>query len=328
MRFLFLVLFLVCSYSFGKSNFDRVQELKSVSRIAFGSCNDQNDPQPLWKDVLAQNPDLWIWGGDNIYADWNKSTVQLSYGIQNQHPDYAELKSRVPMIGTWDDHDYGYDNADGTYPNKIESQRHFFDFFDEPFNSPRREREGIYHSWTIGEANQKIKFIMLDNRYFKGLDPQYYMLGKTQWEWLENEFKNSEADLHIIMSGLSIFSPQLPVTEEWADRPQEMNRMLEIIKKHKVKAPLFLTGDKHFSTIFRRHGQLEFLSSGMTHTAPRKTWWLLGKKYPVTYFGISYGLIDVSWEKSIPSLKLRIRNGQKDIHPTNVTWENGRWVNL
>ena len=37
--------------------------------IAFGSCNKQYLDQPLWEDIGKNNPDLFIWAGDNIYAD-------------------------------------------------------------------------------------------------------------------------------------------------------------------------------------------------------------------------------------------------------------------
>ncbi len=39
-----------------------------ISVIAFGSCNRIDKPQPHWKTILLNNPDLWIWLGDNIYA--------------------------------------------------------------------------------------------------------------------------------------------------------------------------------------------------------------------------------------------------------------------
>jgi alkaline phosphatase D len=315
--------------AFSLSNDERVQQLKSVRSVAFGSCNNQNDIQPLWKDIMAQKPDLWIWGGDIIYADWGKiQSVDGGYQKLNANPDYQAFKAQIPMIGTWDDHDYAFNNANGSAAIKKESQKLFLDFLDVPVDSPRRTQEGVYHAINIGEGDQKIKFIMLDNRYFKDLEPEYAMLGKTQWDWLENEFKTSTANLHVIVTGLSIFSPLMPYTDEWWQYPKEVNRLLDLLKKYNVKAPLFLTGDKHFSSIFKYSGQLEFMSSGMTHTAPRKTWWYLGRKYPNTYFGLSYGRFDIDWEGNIPKLKLFMRNGDRDIHTTKVIWKNNTWTFL
>ena len=321
------IILMTLSFSlYAQTNQDRLDQLQNLKKIAFGSCNNQNDEQPLWKDMIKQRPDLFIWGGDNIYADWGKSdSVERAYRKQNAHPDYAKFKTLTPMIGTWDDHDYAYNEAGGDNTFKKESQKLFLDFFDVPTDSPRREQEGIYHSFEANSEGQTIKFILLDNRYFKGLEPNAPLLGETQWQWLENEFKNSTASLHVIVTGLSIFSPLLPYTEEWWQYPVEVNRMLSLLKTHHVKAPLFITGDKHFSSIFKRSGQLEFLSSGLTHTADRRTWWYLGRKYPTTYFGLSYGMMEIAWEKDIPKLTLYIRNGSKEIHKTKVIWKKDTW---
>ena len=40
-----------------------------MSVIAFGSCNKLDKPQNMWDAVVANNPNLWIWLGDIIYAD-------------------------------------------------------------------------------------------------------------------------------------------------------------------------------------------------------------------------------------------------------------------
>jgi alkaline phosphatase D len=64
------------------------------------------------------------------------------------------------------------------HANKDEAKEIYFDFIDEPENSPRRrEGDGIYGSYFIGE-NKRVKLILLDLRYeldsFGGED----MLGK------------------------------------------------------------------------------------------------------------------------------------------------------
>lgn len=323
--FVLFLAFISLSVS-AQSNHERVQSLKTIKRIAFGSCNNESAKQPLWKDIAAQRPDLWIWGGDAIYADWGKTErVAAAYQKQNKVPDYAAFKSVTPMIATWDDHDYAYNEAGGNTTFKKQSQKLHLDFMDVPDDSPRRTQEGIYTSYDFGEEHEKIKIIILDNRYFKGMDSKAPILGETQWQWLENEFKNSTAHLHIIVAGLSVFSPTLPYTEEWWHYPIEVNRMQSLLKTYKVKAPVFLTGDKHFSSIFKYWGQLEFMSSGLTHTAPYRTWWYVGRKYPTTYFGLSYGVIDIEWKDTIPSLTMFMRNGKKTIHKSKVVWKTNTW---
>ena len=320
----FLTLFTL--QSFAQSNQEKLESISSLKRIAFGSCSNDEDPQPLWKDITAQQPDLWIWGGDNIYADWGKSeAVEAAYKRQNAVPDYMALKDQTPIIGTWDDHDYAFNNAGGNVSFKKISQKLHLDFMDVPLNSPRRQQEGIYTSYNFGPAGQRVKILILDNRYFKNLEADAPLLGEKQWEWLENELKNSTAQLHFFVAGLSVFSPTIPYTEEWWHYPGEVNRLQKLLSDYKIQAPVFLTGDKHFASIFKYWGQLEFMSSGMTHTAPRKTWWYLARKYPLVYFGLSYGVIDIDWEESIPKLTMRIRDGRKDIFTRKVIWKNNTW---
>ena len=50
------------------------------------------------------------------------------------------------VIGVWDDHDYGTNDGDMTYPNKIETRDIFLDFVDEPSQSPRRmDKDSAMH---------------------------------------------------------------------------------------------------------------------------------------------------------------------------------------
>ena len=86
-----------------------------ISRIAFGSCAKHWQPQPIWDAVIGQAPDLWLFLGDNIYGDtdgktaWLVSKGQLA-GEWNRladKPEFQRARSRIPMMATWDNHDYG-----------------------------------------------------------------------------------------------------------------------------------------------------------------------------------------------------------------------------
>jgi alkaline phosphatase D len=37
-------------------------------RLSLGSCANQKVAQPIWQTILADRPDLHIFGGDNVYA--------------------------------------------------------------------------------------------------------------------------------------------------------------------------------------------------------------------------------------------------------------------
>ncbi len=196
-------------------------------------------------------------------------------------------------------------------------------------NSLRRDQEGIYTSYELERENLKVKILLLDNRYFKDQDPDFPMLGKKQWLWLEDELKKSNADLHLIVSGLSILSPKMIFTEEWADYPKEVQRLKNLLNTYKVKAPILVTGDKHFASIFQKDGLIEIMSSGMTHTVPRFFRPLFSSQYPKTFFGLNYGVIEIhsSEHTKAPIVLLKIKNKEgKTTIFSRFAWSRKSWV--
>ena len=76
--------------------------------VAFGSCSKQYIPNQRWLDILKNDPDIWIWLGDNIYADTHDMDIMADkYALQKADSGYQLLlQTETKIIGTWDDHDY------------------------------------------------------------------------------------------------------------------------------------------------------------------------------------------------------------------------------
>jgi alkaline phosphatase D len=71
----------------------------AITRIAFGSCNRQDKEQPLWPSIIQNQPQLWIWLGDNIYDDTQDMAVlKQQYTLEKTHPGYRQLLSTCPVI--------------------------------------------------------------------------------------------------------------------------------------------------------------------------------------------------------------------------------------
>lgn len=148
----------------------RAKASVKTSRIAFGSCNNQDRQNHLWSVIEARAPTAFIFGGDAIYADVEHHGLDFStwppkfssrvecgtpdrvrelYEKQRQVPGYARLlEKNVTIFGTIDDHDFGCDNADRTFPHKHETTNAFVDFIREPQDSPMAQRaasgKGVY----------------------------------------------------------------------------------------------------------------------------------------------------------------------------------------
>src|SRR5262249_30060876 len=141
--------------------------------------------------------------------------MKRKYQKQASVPGFRQLRQSTRLLATWDDHDYGRDDAGSEYPKKVESQQLFLDHLGVPADSPRRRQEGVYSAEIFGPPGQRVQIILLDTRYFrsplKKLDPlstkigtyapndasDATMLGETQWKWLEEQLKQP-AEIRLI----------------------------------------------------------------------------------------------------------------------------------
>lgn len=253
--------------------------------IAFGSCNKQDLPQPLWDPLLSHNPDLFIWGGDNIYADTDDmAQLEADYKLQNKNEGYAKLAGSTEILAIWDDHDYGLNDGGEEWEYKEESQQKFLDFLNVPENDERRTREGIYHSKMYETPKGSVKIILLDTRYFrsellksaeegKRYDQTWdgTVLGEKQWIWLEQELKQSKADFNIIVSSIQILAAEHGF-ETWGNFPAENEKLLSLIVASNAENVVLLSGDRHISEFSRtgitglEYPLVDFTSSGLTHS--------------------------------------------------------------
>lgn len=287
-----------------------------LTRLAFGSCNRQDLPQPLWTPILKFQPQAWIWLGDNIYGDTNDMEVlENKWTTQKTHPDYTQLRALCPVIGIWDDHDYGRNNAGFGYPFKKESQKLFLDFLDEPTESPRRNQAGIYATRTFGPPGSEVRVILLDGRSFRGAPKSGGdILGETQWIWLTEILESSTAQVHLICSGSQIL-PTEHRHEKWADYPDSRKRLLDMIAQTKKSGVLFLSGDRHMGEISRlEHAGTTFTevtSSGMTHfrhdTTSEKNSLRLGEFFAE----LNFGTLEIDW--GLKKITIAIRDSAGSV---------------
>lgn len=248
-----------------------------LNTLAFGSCNHGHLPQPMWSIIESHDPDLFLFTGDVVYADTiDADKMQQKYQQQIDRSEYQQFVSKIPVIGIWDDHDYGINNGGKNNPLKVEAQKMFLDFLGEPQGTERRKQEGIYTSYSYGQGNRTVKLFLLDTRYHRDRTGKGRadMLGEQQWQWLEKEIEQSTATVNIIASGVSVMSPQFPFAEEWNDFQWSRKRLFKLIDKNSLPGVVFLTGDRHFSSHYENkvRGQVyhEFMSSGLTHYMNRK----------------------------------------------------------
>lgn len=328
-----LKLVLACFLSLVLCSCADTEKVKTESlrtKIAFGSCGHEDHPLPIFNKVVEHNPDLFIFLGDNIYGDTkNMDTLRAKYKRLGDKASFKNLKKQVPIIATWDDHDYGWNDTGKSYPHKEESREIFFDFFEEPESSPRRKHKGIYHSYIYEYGEHTLQIILLDGRTFRDdLKPydgefdadrrySFYqkdyaiheaagptLLGAEQWKWLEKELQ-VPADIRIIGSGTQ-FGIEWNGYEAWANFPQERQRMLDLIARTKANGVLFISGDVHYSEISKLETDFypiyDFTSSGLSSTwhfaTPNKN------RIEGPIMDNHFGLMTINWAQENTEIKM------------------------
>ena len=242
--------------------FASVDTTINLSTIAFGSCADQDDDQPLLNDASASNADLFIFLGDNVYIDSRDCSDFFSeYSKLACKSEFAELVMHTPTVAVWDDHDYGENDSGMDYPMREVSKDVFLRFWNEPLQSARRKHDGIYHSHRFGDSAHRVQVILLDMRSFRSPlteqndeyladnDPTRSFLGAAQWAWLEEQLL-LDARVRIIASSTQ-FGIEHNGWEAWANFPLEQQRMADVIARTQANGVVFLSGDVHYSELSR-----------------------------------------------------------------------------
>ena len=313
--------------------FGSAAHAQSSFKIAFGSCSHQHDGEQMWAEVLQQKPNLWMWIGDNIYADThNMDSMKMFYAIQKSHPDYQKMLKAMSIIGTWDDHDYGVNDGGKYFSKKNESKEKLLEFLDVPAKAEVRKHAGVFQSYTYGSGKQKIKIILLDTRSFRdtlagsiendngyGANADGDILGDEQWSWLENELQTSDAKLHIIASSIQFLSNQHNF-EKWGNFPKARQRMFDLLERLKPVNAFFVSGDRHIAEISKiklaglKYPLYDFTSSGLTHTWSEQSKESNALRIGDLIIQKNYGLINVDWRKKGPLVTLQVRGNNNSLH--------------
>lgn len=297
----------------------------NLQRLAFGSCCRQDRPAPLLSLIARQEPDLFLWLGDNIYADTvDMDKMRADYRMLADKPEYRQLLERCPVIAVWDDHDYGWNDAGREYEKKEESKGIFLEFFNEPRRSPRWNTEGIHTSYLLGPEERRVQVILPDLRTFRTLqvsDQRIYdemgsyiqdhsdeaaMLGEAQWAWLETELRKP-ARLRLI--GMSTqFVPGMNGFELWWNYPAEQQRLLDLIRDTGAEGVVFLAGDTHWAelAVMERPGLYPLYE--LTGSAINQSWEPAGPndlRLFEAYPHPNFGLVEIDWDRDDPQVTLR-----------------------
>jgi alkaline phosphatase D len=329
---LIITLFLICLSASGQ---------RSMT-IAFGSCSHQNNEVQLWDEILAQKPDLWIWGGDNIYGDsHNLAELQGKYDKQKNRASYQRLLKSIPVTGTWDDHDYGQNDGGKFYTQRYASKKLAATFLGFGSDHEVWTHDGLYNSYKLGKGKRLLHIINLDTRFFRDTVQRAYtidsitqerryryvatagdILGEGQWQWLDRQLSESTASIIFINSSIQIIAEEHRY-EKWANFPEARTRLFNLLVKYPNKRVILLSGDRHIAEISQMsvpgltYPLYDFTSSGLTHTwsvaEPEANRHRIGDLIVQKNFG----LIQVEWTGKTCEVIFEVRGSDGSVFATH-----------
>jgi alkaline phosphatase D len=305
------------------------------NRIMFGSCLNPRKPHPILSLIPGLGPDLFLFLGDNVYADTARpETMKRRYDELRRSSGFRGLRDACPLLAVWDDHDYGKNDAGAEFPMKEESREIFLDFWQVPGDAPQRMRDGIYHAHLLGPPGRRVQIILLDTRYFRtplsrgrsgSVTRGPYvpvsgevatLLGPEQWEWLEEQLR-TPARLRIIASSIQVLAEHHG-WESWANFPDEQSRLLAALKENGTEGVIFVSGDRHMAELslleqWDFYPLYDLTSSGLNVRFPSGKPSANRFRVGDAYLRENVGMISIDWEQPDPVVTLAVYDVEAEL---------------
>ncbi len=319
----------------------RTFEPQSPFRFAlFSGSNDAFllEQAAQWEDMAAQNPQLILSLGANVYANSRGSEdLGATVSPNTLWERHAETRNAlaifknpqlIPFFVTWNHQDFGQRNGDNTYPYLNESRKILEAFFPcAADNKSILEGPGISRALRIAEHT----FIFFDNRSFRSpnaLPPacqrqrkmpichgtsavkeeEATHFGRVQEDWAASLVKNSNGPVWLA-SGDSWFGKYHPYESFEGNHPTNFSAFLEKLKDAtKTSAPknlVFLSGGLPLYEIikvqpFASYQTYELTTAGL-HDELNPTLWKKfssSRKVSLIPDAIHYALVSTSLDKN------------------------------
>lgn len=262
------------------------------ARVVSASCLYDyflKESRVLWASLLASKPELVLLIGDNVYAEVNdgrfpspmpQETLWIRYAETFLLLDFYKTKSLIPTVVTWDDHDYGMKDGDGTNPYKAEAKYVMESFFPQTPSKLFPEfvaGPGVSHRFDAFGY----RFLLLDNRSFRTsadapASEERTHFGKDQEKWITKMVLESRNPIWLI-SGDQWFGAYHRFESYEGRHPESLKSFLKSIEPSRAPV-IFMSGDRHLSEVMKIESSLlgyetyEFTSSALHSRAHPSNW--------------------------------------------------------
>jgi len=287
-----------------------VGDKQQFVRIVMGSCTDQKKMTiATYQALHREQPDMFLLLGDNIYADLAPPTItkpitqcckikrvfEEEYNLLLNHKDFRPSKydySKQVWLATWDDHDYGANDAAKEYAEKLPAKKAFVEFMEAIQETNKQqeieaqideikqdEARGVYYSYDYEQKldadTVKLRVIMMDTRFDREED-ETDIVGEVQWQWLREKCDGpDDIDWYLICNGSPILN-EGPIVKGGHMKKtvgqETRDKLFEVLHANNDKIlnkSILLSGDLHYSVWHSWNEQVyELTASSLTHSKP------------------------------------------------------------
>ncbi len=294
-------------------------------RVAFGSCFYYYDrPAPVFDAIRAEEADVFVMAGDNCYYvqnEWLSEPAMMAAQLRNRnHDGLRRLAEVTPVLGIWDDHDFGPNDSDGRFENKPTSLAVFRRVWAQR-DYGTEAATGIFSTVRLGP----VEIFLLDGRYNRIEGVQ--VLGQPQLDWLHERLQASDAPVKLLVSGSQML-PEAAGQLGWEcwrrDAPGELDLLLSFLGQHDIKGVVLASGDVHLGYLLHEKGRplpgdrvgpelWELTSSPLANDTWTETVASSGHadRYLIKELeSLNYGLVDVDLDRTGQEIRLLLKDEQ------------------
>lgn len=215
--------------------------------IAFGACASTGSTGQVFDRIREAHPLLFIHTGDFHYEDISRNDparIRRAYDRSLSAPAQQALWLEVPVVYTWDDHDYGGNDSDRTTPSRAAARAVYRELV--PHYPLPLDPGPVAQAFTIG----RVRFIVTDTRSERdpsGSDaPGKSMLGAEQLAWFFDELLSARNDAALIVWVSSIgWISNSTSGDDWGAYADERRQISDFLVANGIRNLVMLAGDAH-----------------------------------------------------------------------------------
>jgi hypothetical protein len=217
--------------------------------VAFAACARAGSNGAVFDTIGQMGPDLFIGTGDFFYGDVLDNSLDTFANLFDSsltQPAQAALYAAAPIAYTWDDHDYGPNDAGADSPSRgaaLVSYRMFVPHY--PLALPGDDAP-IAQAFSVG----RVRFILTDTRSARDAGAGT-VLGEEQLEWFLTELELASTTHAVVVwvSSIPWIGDPDPGADDWTGFSEERERIADFIQEHAIDNLVMFAGDAHMVAI-------------------------------------------------------------------------------